>query len=208
MKFLIETGIRKLKGEVANIRAYEDTLKRLLKGDFKDLSPEERQHRVEQIIQAGATTAMALGAAPIPFLETPVMAAMVRAIGKVHGTNQTGKRALLELAGAMGGGLALRQLSRLIPIGGSVVFASRIYGATWALGRAADLYFSSQVKPSSDDIRQVYEETMDRKMKEQEGKMNASDFETRLKELDDLLKRKVITPEEYRKKREQLLESL
>ena len=92
-----------------DLKAYEDTLKRLLKGDFAELPPGERKAKTEQIIKTSAMAAMALGATPVPLLEMPVMAAMVRAIGKVYGVNSIGKKAMLEIAAAMGGGLVMRQ---------------------------------------------------------------------------------------------------
>ena len=51
------------------VAEYEDTLRRLLRGTFEDLSEAERHERTEQIIRASALAAMAPGAAPRPPLE-------------------------------------------------------------------------------------------------------------------------------------------
>ena len=45
------------------LREYEDTLRRLVRGDFEDLSPQERREKVEQVLRASAGAAMATGSA-------------------------------------------------------------------------------------------------------------------------------------------------
>ncbi len=187
---------------------YEDTLRRLLKGNFADLSPQERQERSDQIIRLSATAAMALGAAPLPFLELPVLVTMVRAIGKVYGVESTGKKALLQLLVSLGGGILLRQGLRLLPFGGSLPFLSRIYGATYALGKATQLYFSRGEPLPKEDMRRVFQETLKAKTEEQAGHMESVDFEGRLRTLESLKDKNLISEQEYRERRGALLAML
>jgi uncharacterized protein (DUF697 family) len=197
-----------LRGGVEAARAYEETLKRLLRGGFADLSPAEREQQVEQIIQAAALAAMALGSAPLPLLEMPVLAAMVRAIGKVYGVERTGRKVLLELAAALGGALALRQALRLIPVVGGMANASRIYGATWALGRAAQFLFTRGKDASREEMREVFRETMQNKTREQAERAEALGLEEKLRTLKRLRRRGLISEEEYGQKRSELLAEL
>ncbi len=197
-----------LKGRMARFQPYEDTLKRLVSGDFSDLSPEEREKKTEQIIQASAVAAMAMAAVPLPLLEMPVLAAMVRAIGKVHGSQAEGKKVMLEIAAAVGGGLVLRQAMRFIPFVGGMANVSRIYGTTWALGRTAQFYFSGKRAPSAEDLRKVFQETVEAKVSEQEARMASGKLAAKLQTLEELRKKKLISEEEYLEKRSALLATL
>lgn len=189
-----------------DLKAHEDTLRRLLKGDFSDLPPGERRAKTEQIIKASAFAAMALGATPLPLLEMPVMAAMVRAIGKVYGVNSIGKKAMLEIAAAMGGGLVLRQAMRLIPFVGAMAGASRVYGTTLAVGRVAEYYFSRGQSVSGEEMRRVFEESIE--AERHEPGPGGGNLEDRLRTLEDLYKKRLISEQEYRKKRQELLDAI
>lgn len=195
-----------LQNRTVDLKSYEDTLRRLLKGDFADLPPGERKAKVEQIIKTSAVAAMAMGAVPVPLLEMPVMAAMVRAIGKVYGVNTIGKKAMLEIAAAMGGGLVLRQAMRLIPFVGAMAGASRVYGTTWAVGRVAEVYFSRAQSVSGEEMRRVFEETMEAKRHEQG--QGGENLEERLRTLENLYIKQLISEQEYRRKKQDLLDSI
>ncbi|MCZ6843987.1 MAG: hypothetical protein O7G32_14310 [SAR324 cluster bacterium] len=197
-----------VKNGMARLKPYEDTLKRLVSGDFAELSPAERGEKAEQMIQACAAAAMAMGAAPVPLLELPVFAAMVRALGKVYGAEAVGKKVLLEIAAAAGGGLLLRQAMRFVPFVGGMANASRIYGTTWALGRAAQFYFSRRQAPSREELRQVFQETVENKSREQDERMAGQGLDEKLRTLDKLRKQRLISEEEYQQKRHALLGAL
>lgn len=191
-----------------DLRPYEDTLRRLLKGDFAGLPPEARREKTDQIIKASAMAAMAMGAVPVPLLEMPVLAAMVRAIGKVHGVESPGKKVMLEIAAAVGGGMVLRQAMRLVPFVGGLAGASGIYANTWAVGRVAEFYFSRGQSASGEEMRRVFRETMEEKSHEGEQRADPADLERRLRALDDLRKKNLIDEQEYREKKRALLASL
>ncbi len=206
-------AINPLKGVPATVKGYEETLKRLFRQGFEDLSPEEREAAVEQIIRAGAVAAMALGAAPVPLLEMPVLVAMVRAIGRVYGVERTGKQVMLELAAALGGALLLRQGLRLIPVFGGMAGVSRIYGTAWALGRSAQLIFSRGGKASKEEMRRTFRDTMEARSREQAERMRSGDAESggleeRLRTLKGLRDEALISEAEYRRKRAQMLAEL
>jgi uncharacterized protein (DUF697 family) len=189
-------------------RDFEDTLRRLLRGDFADLSEGERRERVEQVIGLSAMAAMAMAATPVPFLELPVQAAMVRAIARVHGHEKPGREVLWELGAALGGGLVLRQVFRLLPLVGPLPFLSRIYGATYALGRVAHLYYASAVTPKREELRALFERTATAQTLAESKRLSRDDVETTLRYLDELRARAVITEAEYRRKRDDVLATI
>ena len=188
-------------------REYQDTLRRLLKGDFQDLDPDARREKVDQIVQLCASAAMALAAAPIPFLDMPVQAAMVRAIAKVHGVRGYSAKVFLQIVAGVGGGLVVRQALRLVPFGG-VAHLSRVYGTTWALGRVSDLYFQHGTPVADGELRGLFLDTLERKYDEKSRRLQGSDLAGRLRELDQLLTEGQLTDQEHRAKREQLIASL
>ena len=188
-------------------REYQDTLRRLLKGDFQDLEPDARREKVDQIVQISASAAMALAAAPIPFLDMPVQAAMVRAIAKVHGVRGNSAKVFLQIVAGVGGGMVVRQALRLVPFGG-IAHLSRVYGTTWALGRVSDLYFQHGTPVAEGELRALFLETLERKYEEKSQRLQSSDLAGRLRELDQLWSDGQLTEQEHRAKREQLIASL
>ncbi|HUJ75519.1 MAG TPA: hypothetical protein VL359_11700, partial [bacterium] len=182
------------------VQAHRDTLERLIGGDFAELTPEQRQERVEDIIRVSASAAVATAALPIPFLDLPVLVAMVGAIGRVHGLEVADRQMYVQVLGTLGGGIFLRQVLRLVPFG-EVVYASQIYGATWALGRVAHLYSSSDQTPSSDALQRIFEETLTSTTREHQFGKPAGNAEQRLNELKSLRERNLISEQEYEDKR-------
>jgi uncharacterized protein (DUF697 family) len=187
---------------------FDDTLRRLLRGDFADLSEGERRDRVEQIIGLSAMAAMAMAATPVPFLELPVQAAMVRAIARVHGHDKSGRQVLWELGAALGGAVVLRQVFRLLPLVGPLPFLSRIYGATAALGRVAHLYYAAEGAPQRTELKALFERTARSETLLESRRLSRPDVESTLRWLDDLRARAVITEAEYRRKRDEVLAAI
>lgn len=201
------THLRPLLRE-ALLQDFHDTLRRLLRGGFADLSEIERRDRVEQIIGLSAMASMAMATTPVPFLELPVQAAMVRAIARVHGYDKSGRQVLLELGAALGGGLVLRQVFRLLPVVGPLPLLSRIYGATYALGRVAHVYYASGLEARPDELRQLFQETAAAHTVEEAEALRRSDVASTLRYLDELRARAVISEQEFRRKRDEVLATL
>lgn len=192
----------------SQLRDYEDTLRRLLAGSFSGLSPEERRDKAEQVIRLSAMASMAMGATPLPFLELPVQMAMVRAIAKIYGVEKPGRKVILELAGALGGGLFFRQMMKMLPLAGPLPYLSRIYGATWALGRAACLYFDREHPLDPEELRKAFRDTAAERTREQSRNLARGPLEEQLLYLDDLLARNILTEEEHRRKRAELVDRI
>jgi uncharacterized protein (DUF697 family) len=165
------------------LRAYRDTLQRLISGDFRDLSDEQRRATVDQIIQMAAAAATVLGAAPVPALDLPVQAVMVRAVAKVHGLEGSERQLLWRMAAALGLGFMLRQGLRLVPWVGAATHLGRVYGSTWALGQAADFYFARLARGrtvSESETRRIFVQARRAKEREQVKRLGAGDIVQRL----------------------------
>lgn len=188
-------------------RDYEDTLRRLLRGDFADLSEAQRRERAEQVIRLSAVAAMAMAAAPVPLLDLPVLLAMVSGIARIYG-RRSGRAVYFQLLAALGGGLFLRHVWRYLPTIGPLPHLSRVYGATWALGQAATVYFAAVPPPERETLRAEFERTLEARSAEEEAHLQAIALEKRLGELQNLRDRQLITEAEFQAKRAELLDSL
>jgi uncharacterized protein (DUF697 family) len=188
---------------------HKDTLERLVAGDFRDLTPAERSQRVEEIIGVSAGAAVGMAAVPIPFLDLPVLMTMVGAIGRVHGADQSDNRLWYQVLGVLGGGMVLRQVLRMVPFGGQL-YAAQMYGATWALGRTAELICTNGAVPTAEDMKKIFEETLRRKADEHGQKLRKAPgtSEARLRDLANLRDKNLITEAEYEKKRAEILASV
>jgi len=180
-------ALRRLALELRTPRLYRDTLGRLVRGGFSDLTIEERRETVDRIVQIGATAAMVLAAMPVPFLDLPVHAAMVRAVAKVHGVTGSERQLLWRLAAALGLGFTIREALRFVPWAGGLTRLSRAYGAAWALGQAADIYFEhvarANAPPDAGQARRIFAETRLRKADEQAAHLQAHSVIERLRGL-------------------------
>lgn len=180
-------ALRRVRLTLRAPRQYRDTLNRLIQGDFSGLTPEQRRDKAEQVVQMGATAAMVLAALPVPFLDLPVQAAMVRAVAKVHGVRSSEPQLLWKLAVALGLGFTIREGLRFVPWAGSLTRLSRAYGAAWALGQTADLYFehvaNAQPPPAPGEARRLFADALQRKSGEQAARLEAHEAIERLRGL-------------------------
>ncbi|MGI0486343.1 YcjF family protein [Pantanalinema rosaneae CENA516] len=136
-----------------------------INGDFSDCNDEERQKLCSQIrvIAGGAAAALAL--APVPFADiftiTPVQYLMVRAIGNIYGY-KISEKSVGEIVAVIGGGfLGQQTILALFKIGlpgaGGLVGSTFVYGWTYGIGKAAELYFSSGMTATKEDLKRARE---------------------------------------------------
>ncbi|MBS2029081.1 MAG: DUF697 domain-containing protein [Deltaproteobacteria bacterium] len=148
-----------------------DTLKKAAQGPARhDLTPEQRKAAARDLVQMSSLAAGAVVLAPIPLVDfvaiTPIQAAMVMAVGRVHGrvlNLKEAKSVLVELASVCGAGLLARQLFTtatkfLLPGLGGVLSAPYAFAVTWAMGQVATKYFED---PSArETLKQVFEDAL------------------------------------------------
>jgi uncharacterized protein (DUF697 family) len=117
-----------------------------------------------------SSLAASVGAIPIPWVDLLLLPAiqtrMIHHLAEYYGQPLTGQR-FAEMASALGLGImvrqAVRELSKLIPIVGSVASAALAGGATFALGKAFCYYYSAVHKghvPRPEELRRYYEEQL------------------------------------------------
>lgn len=186
---------------------YKSLIQRLISGNFGQATQQERDKTVMAIIHASAVTSTALSIIPLPMVETPVQITMVRAIGKVY-EQDLDEKVVLEILSVVGGNYLLRQLLRLIPYVGWAVNLSRVYGATWAMGASAEYYFKHDREVEKEELMKVFKTVLKQKTQEKEKDMTDRRVVERLEELKGLLDKKLITQEEYDRKREAIIEEL
>ncbi len=186
---------------------YKSLIQRLISGNFAQATQQERDKTVMAIIHASAVTSTALSIIPVPMVETPVQITMVRAIGKVY-EQDLDEKVVLEILSVVGGNYLLRQLLRLIPYVGWAINLSRVYGATWAMGAAAEYYFKHDREVEKEELMKVFKTVLKQKTQEKEKEMTDRRVIERLEELKSLLDKKLISQEEYDRKREVIIEEL
>lgn len=163
-----------------------------------------KRELAEDTIMNFSLWAAAIVLVPIPFCDLvllmPIQSAMVIAIGKVYGVNETPERILAIIAGSCGasvfGQLTAVFLSNLIPIIGSLVSAPFIFGWTYGLGKVAIRYFESKGQASESELKSIFKQAS----KEANSKYDPSKVGSAQASLDNL--RQYMSEEDYMKIRE------
>jgi len=142
-----------------------DDIYEYINGDFSDRNDDERKKICSQIRVIAGAAGAALALAPVPFADivtiTPVQYLMVRAIGNVYGY-KISENSVGEIVAVIGGGILGQQtILALFKIGlpgaGGLVGSSFVYGWTYGMGKAAELYFSSGMTATKEDLRKARE---------------------------------------------------
>ncbi len=170
----------------------------------EDDDESNKRELAEDTIMNFSLWAAAIVLVPIPFCDLvllmPIQSAMVIAIGKVYGVNETPERILAIIAGSCGasvfGQLTAVFLSNLIPIIGSLVSAPFIFGWTYGLGKVAMRYFESKGQASESELKSIFKQAS----KEANSKYDPTKVGSAQASLDNL--RQYMSEEDYMKIRE------
>jgi len=173
-------------------------------GAEDDEEASNKRELAEDTIMNFSLWAAAIVLVPIPFCDLvllmPIQSAMVIAVGKVYGVNETPERILAIIAGSCGasvfGQLTAVFLSNLIPIIGSLVSAPFIFGWTYGLGKVAIRYFESKGQASESVLKSIFKQAS----KEANSKYDPSKVGSAQASLDNL--RQYMSEEDYMKIRE------
>jgi len=117
-----------------------------------------------------STLAATAGAIPVPWLDLlllpGIQTRMIYHLARFYGQPLTGTR-FLELASTLGIGVlarqAVRELTKFIPVVGSVASAALAGASTFALGKAFCFYYSAVHKghvPQKEELRRYYQEQL------------------------------------------------
>ena len=167
----------------------------------EDDEDNNKRELAEDTIMNFSLWAAAIVLVPIPFCDLvllmPIQSAMVIAIGKVYGVNETPERILAIIAGSCGasvfGQLTAVFLSNLIPIIGSLVSAPFIFGWTYGLGKVAMRYFESKGQASESELKSIFKQAS----KEANSKYDPTKVGSAQASLDNL--RQYMSEEDYMK---------
>lgn len=152
---------------------YIDSLQKVLKADFTQVTSEERDTASRDVIDVCAFACAGLVLQPIPGLEqgvVPVQIGMVLALAHVHGEELSRKRAteiLMDLAAITGVSIVGRQVLTsvakvLLPGLGGLIAAPTTFSVTWATGHAAMHYLRAGGRVDKASIRKIFEEERER----------------------------------------------
>lgn len=143
-----------------------DEIWKFINGDFSNLDEDGKKENTSRVRQIAATTGAVACAIPnVPFADffiiTPIQALMVRAIGNIYGykVNESTAAEILTVIG--GGWLGQQTLLAAFRIGlpgaGGLVGSIFVYGWTYGMGKAAEVYFASNMTASKEDLKKARE---------------------------------------------------
>jgi len=143
-----------------------DEIWKFINGDFTNLDEDGKKENTSKVRQVAATTGAFACAIPnVPFADffiiTPIQALMVRAIGNIYGykiTESTAAEILTVIGGGWLGQQALLAAFRIgLPGAGGIVGSIFVYGWTYGMGKAAEVYFASNMTASKEDLKRARE---------------------------------------------------
>ena len=193
--------------------SYLDTLERIMKGDYADASPEERNNAVRDVIQVCSVASAAVAWQPIPLLDmvliSPIQIAMVQAIGRIHGY-KLDQKSVVEILGTFGASLLAQNVimaaAKLIPFAGWVVGMSMAYALTYAVGEVSDHYFRHGRGVDQQDLREMFDKVYKNKKAEKAAAHRSdSSLKDRLEQLKEAYAAGLLTDEEFEAKKQELL---
>ena len=143
-----------------------DEIWKFINGDFDNLDEDGKKENTSRVRQIAATTGAVACAIPnVPFADffiiTPIQALMVRAIGNIYGykvNESTAAEILTVIGGGWLGQQALLAAFRIgLPGAGGLVGSIFVYGWTYGMGKAAEVYFASNMTASKEDLKKARE---------------------------------------------------
>jgi uncharacterized protein (DUF697 family) len=138
--------------------------------------------------------------------------AMVQAIGQVHG-HKLDAKSVVEVLATFGGSIVTRSVLgsvvKVVPVFGWAASASMAYAMTYAIGEVSHCYFKSGRGLSANELRSLFRSVYDAKRAEKAEAAKASEtLKEKLRQLTDAYEAGLLTEEEYRKKKEDVLKDL
>jgi uncharacterized protein (DUF697 family)/predicted GTPase len=123
------------------------------------------EKRAMPYVLSASTMAASAAAVPLPWIDIPVVMGvqsdLIRRLAALYGQNFDAQQ-FLQIAGAVGGRLVLRQIVReslkIIPGVGQAANAALAFAATYALGRACCWYFGEKLMghaPTREELQAV-----------------------------------------------------
>ena len=148
--------------------AYRQTLQNL-EGAMRELRDWHERRAMPYIVSYSSLAATA-GAIPIPWVDLLILPGiqtqMVHHLARLYGQPLSGQR-FLELAGAVGIGLvvrqAIREVTKVIPGVGSIAGGALAASSTFALGKAFCFYYAAVLAghvPKPEELKKYYHDQL------------------------------------------------
>jgi uncharacterized protein (DUF697 family) len=195
---------------------YLETIARVMHGNFEHATDAEKLAAVRDVTIVCSVGAAAVTVQPVPLLDiallAPVHVGMVQAIGQVHG-HKLDAKSVVEVLATFGGTLVTRSILgsvvKVIPVFGWAASASMAYAMTYAIGEVSHCYFASGRGLSSSQLRTMFRSVYDAKRAEKAEAAKANEtLKDKLRQLTDAYEAGLLTAEEYREKKEQVLKDM
>jgi uncharacterized protein (DUF697 family) len=195
---------------------YLETISRVMHGSFENATDAEKLGAVRDVTIVCSVAAAAVTVQPVPLLDiallAPIHIAMVQAIGQVHG-HKLDAKSVVEMLATFGGSLVTRSVLgsvvKVIPVFGWAASASMAYAMTYAIGEVSHCYFTSGRGLSSTQLRSMFRSVYDAKRAEKTEAARANEtLKERLRQVTDAYEAGLLTEDEYRKKKEDVLKEL
>jgi uncharacterized protein (DUF697 family) len=193
-----------------------ETIARVMHGNFENATDAEKLAAVRDVTLACSVAAAAVTVQPVPLLDiallAPVHVGMVQAIGQVHG-HKLDAKSVVEMLATFGGTMVTRSILgsvvKVIPVFGWAASASMAYAMTYAIGEVSHCYFASGRGLSSTQLRSMFRSVYDAKRAEKAEAAKANEtLKEKLRQITDAYEAGLLTAEEYREKKEQVLKEL
>ncbi len=193
-----------------------ETIARVMHGNFENATDAEKLAAVRDVTLACSVAAAAITVQPVPLLDiallAPVHVGMVQAIGQVHG-HKLDAKSVVEMLATFGGTMVTRSILgsvvKVIPVFGWAASASMAYAMTYAIGEVSHCYFASGRGLSSTQLRSMFRSVYDAKRAEKAEAAKANEtLKEKLRQITDAYEAGLLTAEEYREKKEQVLKEL
>jgi uncharacterized protein (DUF697 family) len=137
---------------------------------------------------------------------------MVQAIGQVHG-HKLDTKSVVEMLATFGGAIVTRSIIgsvvKIVPVFGWAASASMAYAMTYAIGEVSHSYFRSGRGMSATQLQSMFRTVYDAKRAEKAESAKANEsLKDKLRQLTDAYESGLLTEDEYRKKKEDVLKEL
>jgi uncharacterized protein (DUF697 family) len=195
---------------------YLETIARVMHGNFESATDPEKLAAVREVTIVCSVAAAAVTVQPVPLLDiallAPIHVGMVQAIGQVHG-HKLDAKSVVEVLATFGGTIVTRSILgsvvKVIPVFGWAAAASMAYAMTYAVGEVSHCYFQSGRGLSSSQLRTMFRSVYDAKRAEKAAAAKANEtLKEKLRQVTDAYEAGLLTEEEYREKKEQVLKGL
>lgn len=194
--------------------SYSEVIDRVMRGDYDEASEEERHEAVQMVIQACSAAAAAVTIQPMPFVDTallaPIQIGMVQAIGRIHG-HRLDARSVLEILSTLGASIlaqnAIMAAAKFVPFFGWLVTLSMAYALTWAIGEVSETYFLNGRGVPAEELRSRFDQIYRAKRREKQRQHAHNEtLKDKLSQLRAAYEAGLIDEEQFRRKKEALLE--